>query len=203
MAIIQSGAGSAQLIIDETSKAARVSSYDLRGNYIGQKVTYSASVTAKTAVAAGTGVFFAIYGSSTKIIRVQKIVVAATVATAAVYGDIICFKRTAAISGGTKTDLTQVAMDSTSGSATASIVGLYTVAPTAGTGGGVIASQQAFMPITGTPAIDINPVVFDWSTRNEIESPVLRGTTQGLELSFGTTPTNAPTVTVFVIWTEE
>lgn len=194
---------STELIIDSASQAARVTSYDTRGNSICQKVTYSASTIAKTATPASTAVFAAIYGSSTKTIRIQQITVCATVATAAVYGDIICYKRTTAISGGTRTDLVQVPLDSTSGAGSASIVGLYTVAPTAGTGGGVIATQQVFMPVTGTAAVDIQPIIFDWKYRDESEAPVLRGTAQGLELSFATTPGNAPTVTVNFIWTEE
>ena len=35
------------------------------------------------------------------------------------------------------------------------------------------------------------------------EAPVLRGANEGLELSFGTTTTNVPTMTIYIEWTEE
>jgi hypothetical protein len=173
--------------------------------------TYRASTTAKTAVAAGTAPFFAIYGSATKIIRIESITISATVATAAVYGDFIVTKRSTAITGGTKTDLTQVPTDSKQSAGSASICGVYTAAPTAGTAVGPIAAASLFCPITGTPALMPPPYVFEFgappfvgpSGETGLELPVLRGTTEGLDLSFGTTPTNAPTVSLTVYWTED
>lgn len=203
MAEIKSGASSDKLTIDPASKAARVSLYDSRGNYYGQKASYGAGTTARTAVFAGTGTVVAVYGSATKVIRVQRVLICATVATAAVYGDMVCYKRTSSISGGTKTDLTQTPFDSTSGAATMNICGIYTADPTEGTGGGVIATQMAFCPITGTPALGPAQYDFDWRNGGECECPVLRGTAEGLEFRFGTTTTNAPTLTASVWWTEE
>lgn len=203
MAEIKSGASADKLTIDPTSKAARVTLYDARGNLMGQKATYAAAVTAKTAVFAGTAPFLALYGSASKVIRVQRILVTATVATAAVYGDLVVRLRTATISGGTKTDLTQVATDQNNPAATAAICGLYTAAPTAGTGGGPIAAMSAYCPITATAALGPGFYDFDWRHRWETEAPVLRGTGQGVEVAFGTTPTNAPTVVAAIWWTEE
>lgn len=188
--------------VDSTAKALRVIQYDSRGNVVQHKATYTASTTAKTAVAAGTAPFAQIFGSATKTIRVQRIVVTSTTGTAATYTDIVVTKRTAAGSGGTATTLTQVPHDSTSAAGTATVVKLFTAAPTAGTGGGVIASRMVFAPITGTPATIVQPAIFDWSNA-EAEAPVLRGTGEGLEISTGTTTTNAPTVTVEITWTEE
>src|SRR5436309_3750605 len=93
MAQIKSGATSDLLTIDPTSLAARVTPYDTRGNNMGMRRSYSASMTAATAFTAGTGVFFVIAGSA-NVIRVQKLIVCMTVATAAVYADIILNKRT-------------------------------------------------------------------------------------------------------------
>jgi hypothetical protein len=53
-----------------------------------------------------------------------------------------------------------------------------------------------------TPAA-LNTVAFDWTNRQESKAPILRGTGQCLEASFGTTTTNAPTLQVQVTWTEE
>lgn len=202
-AVIKSGESTDELSVDPTSKAAHVSQYDTRGNFTGMKIGYSASTALKTATAAGTAPFASIYGSSTKTIRVHRIIVSGTCATAAVYGDVIVSKTSDTISGGTATSLTKVPKDSSSGASTATNVKYYTVLPTAGTLVGAIASQQVFLPITGTPAVDVKPVIFDWTAQGMNEAPVLRGVTQGLELSFGTTTTNAPTLTVTFEWSEE
>lgn len=203
MAVIKSGIGTTELAIDETSKAARTSLYDTRGNSLNMKASYSASTALKTATAAGTAPFACIYGSSTKTIRVHRIIVSGTCATTAVYGDIIVKKTSDTISGGTATALIKVPKDSTSAASTATNVNFYTVLPTAGVLVGTIASQQVFLPVTGTPAVDVKPVIFDWTMQSMNEAPVLRGTTQGLELSFGTTTTNAPTLTVTFEYSEE
>ena len=135
MAIISSGdLNGASLSIGITSKAARNTPFDSRGNDVGMKAGYAAVTTAKTAVFAGTAPFFSIYGSATKTIRIHRIIVSATVATTAVYGDVVLSSRTVAISGGTATTLTQVPKDQTSAAGTATNVKIYTVAPTAGTG---------------------------------------------------------------------
>ena len=203
MAIIKSGATSDTLTIDPTSKAARVTLYDSRGNSLGQKASYAASTAIKGTVLTGTGVWFAIYGSATKTVRVQRILATVTVATAAVYGDLVVSKRTVAISGGTSSALTRVPLDSNSSAATVSLVNTYSVAPTPGTGGGAIGIIMAFCPITATVTNGPGVFDFDWRYRAEMEAPVLRGTAQGLELNFGTTTTNAPTITVTVWWVEE
>ena len=103
MAIIKSGASSDQLSIGPVSKGAYTESRDTRGNFTGMKRSYSASLAIKTNTAAGTGVFASIYGSSSTTIRIQRIVVSCTVATTAVYGDMIVSKRTVLGSGGTAT----------------------------------------------------------------------------------------------------
>jgi hypothetical protein len=171
--------------------------------FVGQKVTYSAATTAKTATAAGTGPFFAICGSSTKTVRVQQMVIGGTVATAAVYGDVILRRTSTSTSAGTATALTAASHDPNDGAATVSLVNFYTALATAGTSAGAIASQGTVFPITGTVAVQQAYVMFDYSNRQEAEALVLRGTAQCLEASFGTTTTNAPTLQVQLFWTEE
>lgn len=192
-----------EVAVDTSSRAIRTSQYDSRGNYTGMKASYSASTAIKTATAAGTAPFACIYGSATKTIRVQRIIITGTCATAAVYGDIIITKTSAVISGGTSTALTKVPKDSTSSASTATNVNYYTVLPTAGTAVGVIASQMVYLPVTGTAAPDVKPVIFDWTAQGMNEAPVLRGVAQGLELSFATTTTNAPTLCITFEYTEE
>jgi hypothetical protein len=171
--------------------------------FLGQKVTYTAATTAKTATAAGTGPFFAICGSSTKTIRVQYISIGGTVATAAVYGDVELTKTSTATSSGTATALTKVPNDSNSAASTANLLNFYTALATAGSAVGKVGSQTAVFPITGTVAASAGTVLFDWTNRQESEAPVLRGTAQCIEASFGTTTTNAPTLTVAIAYTEE
>lgn len=186
--------------VETTSKAIRVIPTDARGNLGGTKAGYSACTPTKLAAVAGTTVFSQIFGSATKTIRVQKITVAGSIATAAINADLVVFKRTAVGSGGTATTLTQTPKDSTSAAGTATNVKFFTAAPTAGTGGSIIATQSMYMGIT--PALG-QVVIFDWTAPGMNECPVLRGTGEGLELSFATTAGNAATLTVMFEWTEE
>lgn len=164
------------------------------------RATYSAATTAKTATAAGTGVFFSICGSATKTVRVTRLVISGTVATAAVYADVQVQKRSTATSGGTPVALTRVPHDSNlPGTAAASY---YTALGTGGTLVGNVVSRTVFMPITGTPALMPPPLEINLGDQ-EPDALVLRGVAQCATASFGTTTTNAPTLTVEVTWTEE
>ena len=181
-----------------------VTTLDLRNQFTGQKVTYAAALTAKTATAAGTAPFFAICGSSTKTIRVQQVVFHYTVATLSVHADPRLQKTSTATSAGTATALTKVPLDSGSAAATANLVNYYTVLATAGALVGTVSIQQIWAQTTATvTGGSATPDRFTWKANDESESVVLRGTAQCLEGSFGTTTTNAPTMTVSVIWTEE
>lgn len=170
--------------------------------FLAQRRSYTASTTAKTATAAGTGPFFAICGSATTTVRVQQVTIGGTVATAAVYGDVTLRKTSTATSAGTPVALTRVPHDSTAAAATAT-TNYYSALATAGSLVGTLGAQSAVFPITGTVAAQLAQLVFDWVNRQESEAPVLRGTAQCLEAGFGTTTTNAPTLSVQVIWTEE
>jgi len=171
--------------------------------FVGQKATYSFATTAKTATAAGTGPFFSICGSSTKTVRLQQLVIGGTVATAAVYGDVELRKTSTATSAGTATALTKVPHDSNSAASTVNLLNYYTALATTGTNIGMIGSQGAVFPITATVAAQQANLIWDWTNRQESEAPVLRGTAQCIEASFGTTTTNAPTLTLQGIYTEE
>ena len=199
MAIIKSGASSDLLTIDPTSKAARVTMYDTRGNAMVMKAGYCAGTTAKFAAAAGTTVFAMMAGSATTTIRVQRITVGGSIATTSINADLVLYKRTALGSGGTPSSLTPIAKDSNSAGSGATNVKVFTAGPTAGTGGGVLATTTMFMGVT--PALS-QIAVFDW-TMFGMEAPVLRGVNDSLELSFGTTQANISTMTVWFEWTEE
>jgi hypothetical protein len=93
--------------------------------------------------------------------------------------------------------------DSTSAAGTASLVNFYTALATTGTVVGTIANATIYMPLTGTVGIMQEPLVFPWGQENDSEAPTLRGTAQCLQAAFGTTTTNAPTLSVNVTWTEK
>lgn len=202
MAIIKSGASTDQLTIDATAKAARVQLFDSLGVFTGQKPSYRAATVLKTATAADTKPFGSLYGSATSIVRVHRIIVHATVATAAVYGDIAVYKRTAVPSGGTATTIVPVALDSASAVSGATNCQIYTAGPTAGTGGGVVSIREAFMPLTGTVATAVQPLVFEFGDLDGETPLVLRGVAQGVELAFATTPGNIPTLSFQIDYTE-
>jgi hypothetical protein len=170
------------------------------------KYTYTGATAAKTATAAGTGPFFTICGSASRPITVQMLTVSGTVATAAVYGDVVLTKTSTATSGGTATALTQTPLDTLNRAGSSNAVNFYTALATAGTAVGKVGSRGAVFPITGTVAAQEAFLQFDWRpgmTNGEIQGIVLRGTAECLEAAFGTTTTNAPTLQVEVVWSEE
>ena len=199
MANIKSGASSDLWSIDAASKAGRVTLYDARGNPLGMKASYAASQN-NTASTAGTGIFAAIIGSASKVVRVQRIVIFGTCATAAIGVPIGLAYRTSPSASASST-LTNVSKDSSSGAGTATVK-YYTTNGTAGTGGGLICTQTIYLPTASTDAVRLE-TIFEWGTQQMGEPPVLRGVTQALELNFGITTTNAPTLAVTFEWTEE
>lgn len=205
-AAVQLTDGTSTAQIGSTSKGLKVEIYDSRGNPMGQKITYSAATTNATATAAGTNVFSGMCGSATKTVRVQRVNVNATIATAATRSNVIIKKTSTATSGGTATALTAVPHDSNSAGASATLINFYTALATPGSAVGVIGSQVRNFPITGTIAMtDWIPELF-WNfgdSTDETEAIVLRGTAQCVEMSFAATTTNAPTVNIRWTWTEE
>jgi hypothetical protein len=168
---------------------------------LAQEPTYGAGMTAATATAAGTGIFWEMCGSATKTVRVQKLVVSGTVATGVKNGDVILTKHSAATSAGTATTLTQVPYDSNAAAGTATNVRFFTVLGTAGTSVGVVQNGLIYLPVTGTGTL-APPVEFVWRDQDS-EAPTLRGTAQCLTLNFGTSTTNAPSLMVSARWTEK
>lgn len=203
MAVIKSGASTDQLTIDPASKAARVTIYSSDGTYVGQKATYRASTIGTITVVSGTAPFFTIYGSATKTIRIRRIWYSATIATAAANVIILASKRSSTPTGGTSTALTMTPIDANDAAATATNVQVYTAAPTAGTLVGTLETRRANLLVTG--AVATPDLIFDFTAggNNNIKAPVLRGATQGLDLSYQTAPGNTTAVTITVEWTEE
>jgi hypothetical protein len=169
------------------------------------KPTYRAATAAALVAAAGTAPFFAIQGSSTKTIKVQRIEISGLTLTAVAYLNINAAKYSTAVSAGTATALTKVPDDSLAPAATANLVNVYTAAPTAGTKVGDIDSKRIMGQSTTAAAAGIPDIVtFDYrSVAFGMHPPVLRGTAEGFALYFNSAPATAVTMSLWVEWTEE
>ena len=201
---IRDGSANNKWAIGATSLAGRVTPYDSRGINQGKLRSYSAG-SAKFAVAStSVKVFSVLQCSATTTIRLQRVSVSLTCATAAIYPDIQLIKNSTLTSGGTKTDLTKVPYVSTSAAATPALCSVYTVEPTEGTLLGVVAARQVFAPITGTPATGVSTTVFDFSVAGQLEAPALTaGGTTEFALRIATAYSNQVTAVVTWEWTEE
>lgn len=186
------------LFRDESARAMRVVS--------AIKNTYRAA-GADVVVPAGTQPFFVIAGSATKKIAVQRIIVSGVTLTAVAYATIIANKCSTAISGGTPSALTAVPLDSafaTTAPATASLVQMYTAAPTTGTIIGKIGARRQIMQATTAAAAGIpGEFLFDFRTRDENGPGVLRGVAENIVLAFASAPATTPTMSLEVEWIEE
>lgn len=140
-----------------------------------------------------------ITGSSTKTIRVYKIVVDGTQTTA---GTIIMrlIKQSAADSGGAATNPAGVPLDSTQAAATATIAA-YTGNPTPGASVGDIAAVNVFIPAPATvlsEGVPVEGVQFDFS-----QAPVvIRGTAEVLAIHLNGTTLTGGNLNISILYTE-
>jgi hypothetical protein len=205
MAIIRSGGSSDELYIDPNSKAARVSPYDLDGLYVGSKATYRAGTTAVlVAAVTANAPWFVIQGSASKIIRIQRIQISGLSLTAVAYLTLGLAKYSTNYAAGTSTALTQVPLDSNFPAGTSNGIRVFTVAPTAGTLVGLIASRRVMGQAATAAAAGIpKPIDFDFRRGGEAVPPVLNGTSQELGLIWPVAPASAVSMLLEVEWTEE
>lgn len=173
---------------------------------IASEKTYRASTAAVLIPAVTANVpFFCIYGSSTKTIRVQKIIVEGLTLTAVQYLNIGVAKYSTAPSGGTITTFTQIPLDASDAAGTASLVQGYTAVPTTGTRIGFISGKRVMGQATTAAAAGIpQELYFEWSNGQDDFAPVLRGTAQGIGLEWiGTVPASTVSLLITIEWTEE
>lgn len=170
-----------------------------------KKATYRASTTAVlTPAVTSPNPWFTFYGSGTKTIRVQSIIVSGLTLTAVAYLNIGLRKYSTAVSGGTSTALTKVPMDSTSAASTATNVNVYTAVPTAGTTVGDLTSRRVMGQATTAAATGIPQIVdFDFTPSGDGTSIILRGTGEGIGLYWITAPATTPSMLLRIEWTEE
>lgn len=204
MAVIKSGVSSDQLTIDATSKAARVTLYNVDGTANGEKATYRASTIIPLVAAVTVNVpIFNIIGSATKTVTVKRITVSGMTLTAVGYFTINVEKLSTASTGGTSTTLAAVPLDSNNAAATA-VVKAYTVAPTKGTLVGTIASWRALWQATVAVANALTDYfTFNFGDMRETKGVILRGIAQEVALTFPVVLASAGTLAIDIEWTEE
>lgn|SRR5574337_852801 len=167
----------------------------------GYKATYGASAVGVSFGTGATTDCVTIFGSASKTIRVLRLRISSTTATAAAYYDLLLQVCSAAPASGAATTLTDVPFDANDAAGTA-VAKVWTTAPTAASYVGKIAAVKYFSALTGTAA-PVTNIEWDWGS-NPGRAIVLRGVAQGLSLSLnGATPANAQSWDVEIVWTEE
>lgn len=166
------------------------------------KSTYMAATATFTPATAPTDVFV-ITGSSTKTIRVLRMILSGVQTTAGGVTTISIIKRSTADTAGTAVATTRVPLDSGFAAATA-VVQHYTANPTVGSVIADIYRPRVFIPAAATATLPVTIFDQDWSQSVWSTPPTLRGTAETLAVSLNATlPSGAATFEVTVMWTEE
>lgn len=166
----------------------------------GIKATYAAVKTGLALVTGATD-FFTISGSGSKTIRILKVWISGSVATAALNFPVSAILRSATDIGGISGAVAAVAHDSNDAPASAAVLA-YTANP-AGLGAliGTVEADQLGLPLTGNS--QVGSLVWDF-TRSNDKAVVLRGAGQFLCLNANATAfPNATNLNVGVRWSEE
>lgn len=162
--------------------------------------TYSATGVAIVPAAAATDIA-CLTGSATRVIRLQTIRVSGT--GTAITIPVLIMKRASVDTGGTAATGTALpvpyALDSTNVAATATTTA-YTANPTVvDTSPGIIDSQ--FLPLAATTTSTATPILFEYSQRNYMQAPILRGVAQQICVNLNATSPTA-SLSVTFRWTE-
>jgi hypothetical protein len=167
----------------------------------GQKATYRATITALAAVTGCTDLL-TLTGSSTKTVRVTRVEFSGTIATGAMYLDVLGILRSTADTSGTKTNPSAIPLDSSDAAATA-VITAYTANPTLGTSIGTIRADKALLQLTGTPA-QPDRLIWTFGERPGARAVVLRGVAQQFCINLNAvTISNATLINIALEFTEE
>lgn len=161
-----------------------------------QAVTYSFSVN--TAGVAGDTLVLS--GNASNVVRVTRVEAAPGAETTAASDVIVTvLKRTTADTGGTAAAQTPAQYDSAS-APSASVLNLYSAAPTPGTGiqirGGAL-----YKAISGTPTIEQNPIQWQFGDDGAHAPVVLRGIAQQVAINLSA-PFTGGSAVLTIEWTE-
>jgi hypothetical protein len=167
--------------------------------------TYGASLTALNPGTAATAAIAELDGSATKKIRLLKVVVSGSEATAIAVNDLRLTMLSSISTGGTATTATNTAFDplnQTGVNAPTAVFRGFTVAPT---GGGVVVGAIAVQKLS-LLLITTNlgtAVEFNFQLLPPTSRPTLHTAAQAIGIDFnGATPANAPNLDIYAWWTE-
>lgn len=162
---------------------------------------YAAS-SAAFAAPTSTAPFLAIQGSNAKKVVIRRIILSGPTLTAVGYINFLIKKTSTAVSGGTSTNLTAVKLNSSDPDSTASLIKVYTAAPTAGTAVGNIASRRVLGQATTAAAGGYPEVMIEFDF-NQIGGVPLNSAAEGVVVHFESAPASAVTMVAQIEWTEE
>ena len=174
------------------------------------RAMYSAGTTAPFVAAAGAAMFFVITGSPSKKITVCHVKITGLTLTAVAYVGVAVEKWSTAPTGGTPVLLVKVPYNGDYPAATASLVQVYTAAPTEGVLVGTLHNRRLLGQATTAAAAGqpIPPESFDFGdmvAHHHLRDSgvVLRDQTEALSLAFQAAPASAVTMDLEVDWVEE
>lgn len=143
-------------------------------------------------------------GSATKTIRLQYIRISGSAGTL-INVPVTLLKRASADTGGTAATSTALpvpySLDSTNAAASATTIA-YTANPTlVDSAPGILDNDIVALVTTGTASTN-GAIVFDYTARNFMQAPVLRGIAQQLCVNLNATTISSGVVNVTFRWTE-
>lgn len=154
--------------------------------------------------AASTTDMCRISGSSTKTVRILRILLTYKTTSVTNTNDFYLIKRSAANTGGTTVSTTAVACDSNNAAATAAMIH-YTANPTGlGAAVGTIGVLTAVTTSLANSAAGANTFITLFDADKYGQAITLRGTAEGLCINNnGSTVANGGTPSIIIVWTEE
>jgi hypothetical protein len=192
-----SGSGEQDVYITNTLANPVPITGDISVTSEGVHNTYSVATLSIPLASTATDVF-TISGSSTRIIKVTKISITGVASTSA-STPIQIIKRTGVNTGGTRTSITAVALDSENESPAATLEYYTTNATNLGNGLGNIEAWRQFIP---SPFGASNPPTsFDYGTRNS-QAIVLHGTNEVLAINMNGITPNDTLLDIAIEWIE-
>jgi hypothetical protein len=193
------------LTIEATSKAARITPYDKRGQR--RIIKYCSRGTGSTEsfnAAASLGAFYVISGPAYGIARVQRILVTTPVLTAVQYTSIAVKKYAAAPGGGTGVSQSIISLDNENPTPVLVAMFAYTAAPTVSREIGTIGNRRGLLQSSTAAAATIAyPFSWDFRISGESDGVALRSRDENLALNFQAIPATAVALQIEVEWTEE
>lgn len=169
-------------------------------NLFNKAQTYRAAIPL-TALASSPVDVFTVTGSASKTIYIKSITVQGTQTFPPTNQPIYLVKRSAANSGGTSTTPTKVALDSSNGTAAAT-VRAYTANATSSTGALTIGQRIMQYATVGAPVASLPAIRWDFGDGLN-QYVVLRGTSQVLSVNLNAQTVTGGNLTAEIEWMEQ